>query len=121
MTTVAEGTWNASRVLAEDIAAADMAVAVLEDEEATRHAEWQAAAAELELAVAEREHLRKQQGRLPFCDTCQNHHIPLSEPCPPPAGCADCDAEAGEPCRPGCLSRNEIDYGAALGSAGDGE
>ena len=100
-----------ARSLADAIANADLEIGQLEDLEARQHAAWQQTAAELEHAVAERERLRAQQGALPFCADCGNHHIPLSEPCPPPSGCPDCPAGPGEPCVPGCLSKNEIDYG----------
>jgi|SRR5579859_2451278 len=99
-----------ARSLADAVAEADMEIAVLEDLEARQHAAWQQTATELEHALKERDTLRARMA-LAFCDTCQNWHVPLSEPCPPPAGCADCDAGPGEPCAPGCLSRNEISYG----------
>lgn len=100
-----------TRSLADAITEAEMEIAVLEDLEARQHAAWQQTAAELDHAIAERGRLRARQGALPFCDTCQSWHIPLSEPCPPLGGCGDCPAGPGEPCVPGCLSRNEIDYG----------
>lgn len=109
MTTVA--VHPAASRLADSIAEVEMEIESLEDLESRQYVAWQHTAARLGDAVAELKRLREQQGALPFCDTCQNHHIPLSEPCPPPSGCVDCGAEGGEPCGPGCLSRNEIDYG----------
>jgi Zn finger protein HypA/HybF involved in hydrogenase expression len=99
-----------ARSLADAIAEADMEIGVLEDLEQRQHAAWLQTAAELEHAVKERDALRARQA-LAFCDTCRTFHQPVAEGGCVPLGCADCEAAPGEPCVPGCLSRNEIDYG----------
>ena len=100
-----------TRSLADAITGAEMQIGVLEDLEARQHAAWQQTAAELDHAIAERDRLRARQGALPWCGTCLTYHEVPREPCAAPPGCGDCPAGPSEPCIPGCLSRNEIDYG----------